>query len=400
MPARNAADRTTAASAKLLSTADVGRANRSRVLQALADHGPLSRADLARLSGVPRGTIGGIVASLLTAGVLAETGERRPSTGLGKPSRPLWFGPKAGPIGAVFVQSGSVETAVVTADGTIVARGTEHFTPSASRDRLDPQLAAATDEVLRPYRHTIAGVGIAMPVTCVAETGELLASSPVPGLVGTRLPELVAERTGVPVVVEEDVQALAIGQRWFGRARGVDDFAVLETSAGIGVSIMLGGRLYRPDTSTTEIGHMCVEIDGERCRCGLRGCWETVASLRWLRREATSRDIPGARTTTPAKLARHADDPAVADLLDRYADHIAVGIANLLHLLSLRVFILHGDVVGGGEPLQRLIESAVRRRAMPILTTNLRVEFADPHQDTGLLGAAATALTRQLAIAV
>src|SRR5690606_18665853 len=136
---------------------------------------------------------------------------------------------------------------------------------------------------------------------CDEETGEVLACTPVPALVGTRLPRVLAERTDAHVVVEEDARALAVGQRWFGQAKGVDDFAALEIGAGIGAGIILGGRLYRQGPTTPEIGHTCVDVRGERCRCGLVGCWETIASLRWLRREASARQVPGARSTTPAR---------------------------------------------------------------------------------------------------
>lgn len=384
------------ASTKLLSTANVGQVNRALVLQALADHGPLSRADLARLAGVPRATIGSIVSTLLASGVLEEASPQPPSS-RGKPARPLWFGPRVGLLGAVVVRSGEVETAVVTSAGEIVTRGTATFPTSAGTGVLDAQLADAVLATLAPYADRIVSIGLALPATCDDETGEVLACTPVPGLVGTRLPRLLADRTGAHVVVEEDARALVVGQRWFGQAKGVDDFAALEIGAGIGAGVMLGGRLYRKG-AMAEIGHTCVDIRGDRCRCGLVGCWETIASLRWLRREAAARGLPGARSTTPARLARRLDDQATADLLAAYADHVAVGIANLVHVLSLRVFTLHGAVVGGGEPLLELVRVAVRRRTLPVLAPDVRVELAKEHEDIGLLGAAATALIRQLAI--
>lgn len=383
---------------RLLRTADVGAANRARVLQALADHGPLSRADLARLADVPRATIGGIVVSLLASGVLVETAPRRPASGAGKPARPLWFGAAVGLTGGVLVRPGLIETAVVSASGEIVSRGVSPFTVSAGRADLDRQLVSAAAEVLRPYRGRLVGTGVAMPASCDGETGEVIACTPVPGLVGTRLPTLLRRATGVPVVLEEDARALAIGQRWFGQARGVDDFVAVQIGAGIGAAIMLDGRLYRAGPATSEIGHTCVDVRGDRCRCGLTGCWETIASLRWLRREAAARRLRGGRTLTPAGLVERSGDPATAELLHAYADHVAVGIANLVQLLSLRVFILHGEVVGGGEPLRLLIEQAVVRRTLPVLAGAVRVEFAALDQDAGLLGAAAAALTRELAI--
>lgn len=386
---------------QLLSTADMGSANRARILQALADYGPLSRAELARMAQVPRATIGGIVNSLVDSGLLEEAAPQAPAAGIGKPARPLWFGSGAGLSGAVLVRAGAVETAVVDARGEILDRRSERFASNTGTARLDAQLADAAAGLLERHRDALIGVGLALPAACDPADGRVVASTTVPGLVGTRLPRLLSERLGVGVVVEEDARALAVGQRWFGQARRVEDFAALQIGAGIGAGIMLGGHLSRGrGVSSAEIGHTCVQIDGDRCRCGLRGCWETIASLRWLRRRAAELGLPDARATTPAALARRAarGDERAADLLDTYADHVAVGVSNLIQILPLRLFVLHGEVVGGGEPLLEAIRAAVARRTLPTPGEAPRIEFAVVDQDAGLLGAAATLLTHRLGI--
>lgn len=386
---------------RLLSTSDMGSANRARILQALADYGPLSRAELARMAQVPRGTIGGIVNSLVASGLLEEAAPQAPAAGIGKPARPLWFGSGAGLSGAVLVRTGAIETAVVDPRGEILERSRERFAPNAGTAQLDAQLTDAAAGLLERHRDALLGFGLALPAACDPAEGRVVASTTVPGLVGTRLPRLLSERLGTSVVVEEDARALAIGQRWFGQARRVDDFAALQIGAGIGAGIMLGGHLSRGrGVSSSEIGHTCVQVDGERCRCGLRGCWETIASLRWLRRRAGELTLPGARAATPAQLARRAadGDERAAELLATYADHVAVGVANLIQILPLRLFVLHGEVVGGGEPLLELIRAAVARRTLTALGEAPRIEFAVAERDAGLLGAAATLLTHRLGI--
>jgi predicted NBD/HSP70 family sugar kinase len=384
-----------------MSTADIGSANRGRILQALADSGPVSRADLARMANVPRATIGAIVKGLLLEGLLEESSPQPPAAGIGKPARPLWFGPRAGLSGAVLVRATGVESAVVNARGEVLERSTHAFSSRAGRQHLERELLDAVAPTFDSYLGDLLGIGVAVPAACDPDTGRVVACTPVPGLVDTRLAELLAERTGHRVVVEEDARALALGQRWFGQARGVDDFAALEIGAGIGAGIMLGGRLTRGHgVSSSEVGHTCVDIHGERCRCGLRGCWETIASLRWLRAEAARRGMPGARSLTPGRCARRAEsgNTAAGELLSAYADNIAVGIANLVHVLPLRLFLLHGDVVAGGDRLLDEVRDAVERRTLPLMTDEVRLELSGDEARFGVLGAAATALTHSFGL--
>ena len=386
----------------LLSSGDVGAQNKARIFQALADYGPLSRADLARMAGVPRATIGTIVSSLIASGLLEERTAQRPVATVGQPPRPLWFGPRLGVLGAVLIQPGSMRVAAVNVQGQVITAGEVSFPVTASRDDLQERLTASAINVLDAFEGQLTGIGIAVPAICDSERAEVLACTPLPGLVGTRLPSDLEERAGVPVVLQEDVRALALGERWFGQARAIDDFAALQISEGIGAAIMTGGRLRNGELTISEVGHTCVDLNGDRCLCGLTGCWETIAALRWLRREAARRGLPDGPSATPALLAAQARDgnATAADLLATYADHIAVGLANLVHLLSLPLFILHGEVIGGGDQLRDQIQAAVRRWTLPQITSQPRVEFSQLDQDAGLLGAAAAVLTRQLGILV
>ena len=158
---------------------------------------------------------------------------------------------------------------------------------------------------------------------------------------------------------------------------------------------MLDGVVYRGDRGQTgELGHTTVTLDGPRCRCGLAGCWETVASLGWLRQEARRRRLRDPSSLDAARLVAVASSGRVATgLLDDYADHLAVGMANLVQLLNPRLIILHGDVVGGGEILRARIEHHVQERVLPNLRDGLRVELSDLDQRAGLLGAAALVLS-------
>lgn len=387
---------------RVLSSVDVGSANRARVLQALVEHGPMSRADLARLLDVPRGTVGAMVATLLETGVLAEEAPRPPVDGIGKPARPVWFAPSAGQCGAVSIRAGLVETAVVDGRGEISSRSATPFPPSASQREIEEVVLRSAEEVLGAYRGDLSGIGLAVPALCNPTEGEVIACTPVPGLVDTKLPRLLSESFGTETLLEQDVRAFAIGERWFGAGRGAPEFAALQIDVGVGAGIVLGGRLFLGQTgNTAQVGHTCVDVRGLPCTCGLRGCWETIASLRWLRSQAAQRGIPGGAKTTPARLQRRADsgDTAAQELLGEYADNLAVGIANLAHVLDLTLFIVHGEVVRAGTPFLDLVQASVRARTLRPMSDTTSVVFSEMDQDAGLLGSAATVLTDRFGLA-
>lgn len=389
--------------AGLLSSSDVGAANRARVLQALFEGGPTSRADLARQINVQRATVSTIVAGLMRAGVLVEGEARPPAEGIGKPGRPLSFASEALLCGAVAVSRGQVETAVVDARGVLLARKRETLPAGCTTAELERRVLRAAEDVLGGYRGRLTGVGLTVPALCDPEAGRVLVCTAVPGLVGSTLPRALSRRFSAPVRLEQDVRAFAIGEKWFGQGRGRSDFAALQIDIGVGAGVMLPGQLLAGVRGyTTQLGHTCVDRDGDWCTCGLRGCWETVASTRWLRAECVRRGIAGGHNTTPGRLAKRAaaGDSAARQLLDDYADNLALGLANLVQLLSLRVFILHGNVVHAGEAFRAELERRVIARSMPALTDGIEVLYSDLDQDAGLLGAAAMVLAKHLGVSL
>jgi predicted NBD/HSP70 family sugar kinase len=384
----------TTLSGSLLSPSRMGDANRSRVLQALCDHGPLSRAELAKMAGVTRATIGNIANGLIEIG-LVEEHEPRAAIGAGKPARPLWFAHGAGLSAAAAITSGAFEVALIDARGDVLDFAAGEFDPAADNDNeLRARLGRAFQKVV-PGDGDLLGIGVAIPGVCDTERGVILGSGQIRGLRGGGLVKSLSRRFDQRVLVDNDARAQALGEKWFGQGRGVPTFASIQTGHGVGVALVLDGVVYRGQRGEAgEVGHTSVTLNGERCRCGLVGCWETIASLRWLQREARRHRIHGAATLDSRQLVAAAvESPVAARLLAEYADNLAIGLANLVQVLAPPLLIMHGDVVGGGEALRVRIEEAVRARVLPNLRANLRVVLSDLDQRAGLLGAAALVLS-------
>ncbi len=383
----------------LLTTHVIGDLNRSRILQAFCDHGPLSRADLARLAGVPRATIGVIIQGLLEDGLVEELEPDRDGK-VGKPGRPLWFGPEAARSVAVGFDDTRVRAALINARGDRLKEVAIALdTANASAKALLTAIEKAVRRVL-PTGGSVLGVGVVVPGVCDTNAGEVVGSAQLPGAVGTALWKALEVSLGLTVLVDNDARAQALGEKWFGEGRGLPTFASVQTGIGLGVGLVLGGQLYRGDDGRTgELGHTQVIPDGERCPCGLRGCWETVATLRWLRARAAVAGLHAPERTTTATLTEAGGATAEA-LLQDYAEHLAIGLANLVNLLGTRPVILHGDVVGGGEAMRARIEAATRKRCLGYLRDGVHLVLSGLDADAALLGAAGLVLSETFKLAV
>jgi predicted NBD/HSP70 family sugar kinase len=386
---------------QLLTPSDIGDVNRSRVLQAFCDFGPLSRADLAKMAGVTRATIGNIVSNLLESGLIEE-GEPNQTGAVGKPGRPLWFGERAGLTGAVTITPGSIVAALVNARGEILDEATGTFEPDAGNDAIAVMVRTTLVAALPKKVDALLGIGVAVPGVCDTRKGTILGSGPVPGLTGDTLHNVLAKKFDLPVLIDNDSRAQALGEKWFGHGKGVPSFASIQTGHGIGVGLVIGGAVVRgAHGEAGEAGHTAVVVDGEVCRCGLRGCWETIATVDWLRSEAARLGLAGADRLNAAALTEIADSSeAAADLLARYADNIAVGIANITQLLSPGLFILHGDATGGGERFRELVQSKTRARVFAHIREGVDVVLSELDHRATLLGAAGLVLSETFHLSV
>ena len=385
----------------VLSPSRIGDVNRSRVLQALCDNGPLSRAELARMAGVPRATIGGIVRPLLESSLLEEGAPDRTVTKVGKPGRPLWFRSGAGLSAAVALHRDTCEAALISARGEILEHASNAMSDPTDLRAVQRDITASLSEVLTG-KPQLLGTGVAVPGACDTARGHVVGSSQIPGLTGHSLAGVLERQLGSRVMIDNDSRAQALGEKWFGEGRGVGTFASIQTGHGLGVGLVLSGLVFRGDDGLTgEIGHTCVDPAGARCGCGLRGCWETIATLQWLRKEARRMKLPGAASLDAASLSALAGDGSrdARDLLDRYADNLSVGLANLVNLINPQRLILHGDATRGGKRFHERIVEKTRARVLENLRGSLDLVPSPLDQRATLLGAAGLVLSETFNLA-
>ncbi|MFC8884711.1 ROK family protein, partial [Streptomyces cinereoruber] len=219
----------------------------------------------------------------------------------------------------------------------------------------------------------------------------------VPGWRDYPLVERVRRATGGrPVILVGDGVAMTAAEHWLGAARGHDNALCLVVSTGVGGGLVLDGRLHPgPTGNAGHIGHIAVDLDGEPCACGGRGCVERLASGPHLARRALEngwRPGPDGDVSAAAvAAAARAGDPVATASFERAARALAAGIAATAALVEIDIAVVGGGVAGAGEVLFAPLRRSLRDYATLSFVRNLTVVPAVTGTDAGLLGAAAAA---------
>jgi len=385
----------------IFSASQIGESNKRRILQTLFDLGPTSRADLARLSGTTRTTITGIVQPLIDTGLLVEvgSGEKR---GVGKPAKPLWFSAKAAPVCAVTLMPGRIETAMVNMVGETLGRQLIEFDLSGpGQQYYIDALGACISKSLQSTPNTPLGIGVSVGGMVDPETGSIVAMNLAPELAGLNLKNVLESKFGLTTIIDHHPRAILMGERWFGLGRGLKEFAIIYADEVLGCSLYLDGEPFiGPHGSGGELGHTIVNVGGAVCTCGKRGCWETIATLPWLRKRAMERGLSNSQAYDVAALCDQAENDASArELLDEYARNVAVGIANLQTLLMPSNYIIFGNVASGSTAFLDRIRYHVRRLSPRHPSADIDIQFGKNEDATTLRGAAGLIIADKLRIA-
>ena len=369
--------------------------NASLVLRALYDLGPISRAGIARLTGLTRTSVGELVAQLEAEGLAEDVG-LGPSTG-GKAPTLVALIDDARQVVALDLGERTFTAALLNLRGTIRRRVTRDL-QGADGDAAVAVVTDLIDEILGGEHSPILGIGVGTP-GIVGEDGTIrwavnLSWADLP------LGELLQERYGLPTVVSNDSRAAAIATYLFGGEDRPSNLVAIKVGRGVGAGLVLNGELFGGDgDGAGEIGHIVVEPDGAQCHCGRFGCLETVASAPAILRAAES---AGLVTPTMGDLAAAANAGDEAALAVSRAAGRAVGsaIANLIGILDVREIVLHGSVTSLGEPWLDAIRDEATRRSLGPLARETRLVDGGIGDDLTLLGAAAMLLTRELGLTV
>ena len=372
--------------------------NRRIALNFLRTHQPISRADLARRSGLQFSTVSLIVEDLIAGGWAVEGA----ATSLPRGRKPKAIHLNSRKlIAALDARPRFTTLGIANLQGEFLAVETMPTPPDARR--FLREAGARLKAMIGGAGGDFAGVGAVMPGRIDTATGRL-ALAPNIGWRDLEVRAPLERATGLPVTPESAPNACALGEIWFGRhADNVQDLVAVAVSEGCGAGIVMNGQLVLGPTGMAgEFGHVCMDENGPPCGCGKRGCWEVFASNRAALRyhaEALARRPGGRRNGGELtfdgllELAENNDRPA-REALDRMARHLGAGIAMLTTGLAPSLIVVVGEVARAWPRVGPIVLQVVAERVQPHLAT--RIVPTDDLDQPRLRGGVAAVLHNHL----
>lgn len=367
------------------------------IFQILRDGHARTKAELASLTGLARSTVSTRVDALLATGLLAPAGEAA-STG-GRPPARIAFNPRAGLILAVDLGATHATVAVVDLAGHILSSRTH---PQDIADGPEPVLDAVIAEGAALLEATergldrLLGIGIGVPGPVEHSTGRPTNPPIMPGWDRFDIPTHVQRRFDVPVLVDNDVNVLALGEQavsW----PAVDDLVFVKVSTGIGAGIISGGALQRgAQGSAGDMGHVQVPYSRDSPRPeGDERDLEAVASGTAIAAELRALGIPASSSADVVELVRGGNASAI-DATRQAGREVGEVLATVVNLLNPSIIVIGGSIARAGEHLLAGIREIVYRRSIPLATQHLAIVQSRAGSTSGVLGAAIMVTQRVL----
>lgn len=331
--------------------------NRNLVFNHIRVKQPVSRADLARISGLQRSTVSLIVEELLSENWIVEgpTGEiprgRKPTF--------LNLNGKRGVL-ALDIHPAQFTLAVTDLSGKILAQS-QVALPSEPGKVLGAIIGAIRTMIAAHRDHCFEGIGMSLPGRFNPRFAKSIFAPNIAWPIG-QLKGRVEQATGLPVVVDNVANACALSEVWFGYSNASRDLVVVNVSEGIGTGIFANGQLMRGEGGVAgEFGHVQLDPNGLSCGCGGRGCWETVASNRAGMRYYT--EITGKSLPSFEALLQLADshDPPAREALDKMCKALGRGMHMIALALAPSELVVVGDITTCWELAEPLIDAEMRR---------------------------------------
>ncbi len=369
----------------------------SDVFDLLRDGRPRTRAQLAEAMGLARSTVASRVEVLMRLGLVVPYGDAR-STG-GRPPSLFAMNPAARVVAAVDLGATHAVAALTDLSGTVLGEARAELDIAEGPEVVLDWVTATVGSLLGSARRPagdLAAIGIGLPGPVEHSTGRPINPPIMPGWDRYDVPARVQRTYPVPVLIDNDVNIMALGEQR-AHLRDVPDLVFVKVATGIGAGIISGDRLQRGAQGTAgDLGHVRVaRADGVLCRCGNEGCLEAVAAGPAVAAALRDAGVEARTGQDVVDLVRSGDQAALQAVRQAGRD-IGEVLATTVNLINPSVLVIGGRMADAGEHLLAGIREVVYRRSLPLATEHLRIVASRAGAQAGVLGAATLAIDRAL----
>jgi len=378
------------------------KVNRELVLKTIYNYRPISRAGIANITGLTPASITKIVNEFLGIGIVREISKGKTFSG----RKPIFIDINSDSyfIIGVYIARKSISGIITNLNAEIIKR-VEYDKSLLEDPNLPHEVIKLIDELLKISgikKEKVLGIGMAVPGPINSKSGEVIYRklSEGPPYVWVRVPltETVLERFGIPVFADNDSNASAVGESWFGSGMEFKNFILISFGEALGGGLILKNRLYRgEDDIVGEIGHTTIDVNGPKCNCGNFGCLELFTKNKTIieKYNVLSKKYPNSKLANKHIVNvediynfEDKNDPLYNEILDYQATYLGIGIINIINVLNPQAVIIVTNEINKIDinPLLEKIRDFVRKRAFPVVREKVKIIPGKLGNDAQLIG--------------
>ena len=380
------------------------RLNKALILDVIRKHGPISRTDIAKITGLSGATVTKFVDDLIQTGFVREDGYDV-SKGGRKPTL-LKLVPEAGFAVGVDLGASNLRAVVVNLEARIIAKIGKKTNAGEGREKVFKRMIEIIYEVIEASgveKERIEGIGIGISGVIDHQKGVCLFCPNIKGWENVPVKRLVEEEFGIKVSVDDSSRMMALAEHWCGLAQKVENFIFINVGVGVGSGIFTNGQIYRGSRGTAgELGHTTIDENGPRCKCGNRGCLETLVSGPAIVRRAkealeegvisllgkmSGGDFSKLSPEMVAEAARKGDKLAF-NIMEKTGEYLGIGIANAVNLFNPELVIIGAGISRAGDLFLETVKRTVKARALHTASTSVDIKISELGDTAAAQGAA------------
>ena len=371
--------------------------NTSVILNTIRDNKSISRAEIAKITGLTPATVTNITGELILKHLIVETTLGKSSGGR-KPVM-LELNTKGFNTVGVFIGSKYIDISISDLGANIIDTTFSEINDSMTSEEVIAKVIGGIKKVMKKANKKILGIGVGVHGLVRSKEG-VSVLAPNLGWENVRINDLLESEFKLPVFVDNDVKTMTLGEKWFGAGRDADDFVMLYTGYGIGASLVTNGQIYRGALNyACEIGHTTIEAEGPLCSCGNRGCFQMLASefalLQQIKENGYDKKyFDGEKIDVEEVIDKAlAGNEDLMALLKKQAYYIGVGLANIINTFNPSMIILNGFIIKTGGILMPEILKQVQLRSLKYMQSEVNIIFSPLGRDAVFKGAVSLVLS-------